>query len=37
MAVFQAILVYALSFRTGTLLALGGNSGNVIYDVRPPN
>ncbi|TBU58970.1 ERG4/ERG24 ergosterol biosynthesis protein [Dichomitus squalens] len=32
MSVFQGLLVYALSFRKGALLALGGNSGNPIYD-----
>ncbi|KAH8104481.1 ERG4/ERG24 ergosterol biosynthesis protein [Cristinia sonorae] len=32
MAVAQAFFVYAMSFRSGKLLALGGNSGNVIYD-----
>lgn len=26
--------MYASSFRSGALLALGGNSGNFIYDVR---
>ncbi|KZO95870.1 ERG4/ERG24 ergosterol biosynthesis protein [Calocera viscosa TUFC12733] len=31
-AFFQACAVYALSFRKGALLALGGNSGNVLYD-----
>lgn len=34
MSLFQSILWYALSFQEGKLLALGGNSGNVIYDVR---
>ena len=33
MSVFQGLLVYAMSFRKGALLALGGNSGNPIYDV----
>ncbi|KJA26198.1 hypothetical protein HYPSUDRAFT_213257 [Hypholoma sublateritium FD-334 SS-4] len=32
MAVAQAVYVYAASFRSGKLLALGGNSGNHIYD-----
>ncbi|TCD64525.1 erg24, C-14 sterol reductase [Steccherinum ochraceum] len=32
MAIGQAFLVYAMSFRSGELLALGGNSGNFIYD-----
>ena len=38
MSVVQAIYCYASSFRPGALLALGGNSGNFIYDVRftPP-
>ncbi|KZT58978.1 ERG4/ERG24 ergosterol biosynthesis protein [Calocera cornea HHB12733] len=31
-AIFQACAVYALSFRKGALLALGGNTGNVLYD-----
>ena len=35
MSLFQGILWYALSFQEGKLLALGGNSGNFIYDVRP--
>ena len=34
MAVVQAVYCYASSFRSGALLALGGNSGNFIYDVR---
>jgi hypothetical protein len=33
MAFVQAIYVYAASFGEGRLLALGGNSGNFIYDV----
>jgi hypothetical protein len=33
-AVVQAFYFYAVSFRDGKLLALGGNSGNHIYDVR---
>lgn len=33
MAVFQATYSYVTSFRKGSLLALGGNSGNIIYDV----
>ncbi|KAG2003544.1 C-14 sterol reductase, variant 2 [Coprinopsis cinerea AmutBmut pab1-1] len=28
----QAVIVYGMSFMPGKLLALGGNSGNVIYD-----
>lgn len=36
MSVFQGIMVYLFSFRSGALLALGGNSGNPIYDVRAP-
>ncbi|KAL0572203.1 erg24, C-14 sterol reductase [Marasmius crinis-equi] len=32
MSVFQAIAVYVMSFQEGKLLALGGNSGNFIYD-----
>ncbi|KAK0469726.1 ERG4/ERG24 ergosterol biosynthesis protein [Desarmillaria tabescens] len=32
MSVIQGIYVYAMSFRQGKLLALGGNSGNFIYD-----
>nr|QMU26480.1 delta 14-sterol reductase [Agaricus subrufescens] len=32
MSAVQALYCYALSFRSGTLLALGGNSGNPIYD-----
>ena len=34
MALVQACWCYASSFRSGALLALGGNSGNFIYDVR---
>lgn len=37
MATFQAVWVYVWSFFSGELLALGGNSGNVVYDVRPPS
>lgn len=33
MSIVQAVAVYAGSFRQGALLALGGNSGNPIYDV----
>ena len=29
----QAFYVYGVSFQDGKLLALGGNSGNVLYDV----
>ncbi|KAF9267816.1 ERG4/ERG24 ergosterol biosynthesis protein [Marasmius fiardii PR-910] len=32
MSVLQAFFVYAMSFQEGKLLALGGNSGNFIYD-----
>ncbi|KAK7036750.1 erg24, C-14 sterol reductase [Paramarasmius palmivorus] len=32
MSIIQAIYVYAMSFVPGKLLALGGNTGNVIYD-----
>jgi Delta14-sterol reductase len=32
-SVAQATLCYLFSFRQGTLLALGGNSGNHLYDV----
>jgi delta14-sterol reductase len=35
MSLVQSTLWYALSFQEGKLLALGGNSGNCIYDVRP--
>ena len=35
MSVIQAWWCYASSYRQGALLALGGNSGNLIYDVRP--
>jgi hypothetical protein len=35
MSFFQGVLWYALSFQEGRLLAVGGNSGNFIYDVRP--
>lgn len=33
MSVFQGLAVYAMSFSEGKILALGGNSGNPIYDV----
>lgn len=33
MSIVQAVAVYLGSFREGALLALGGNSGNPIYDV----
>jgi hypothetical protein len=36
MATVQAVYCYAFSFRSGALLALGGNSGNPIYDVCSP-
>lgn len=32
MSITQAVAVYAMSFREGALLALGGNSGNIMYD-----
>jgi len=32
MSIFQGLYVYAFSFVPGKLLALGGNSGNPIYD-----
>lgn len=32
MSVVQGVACYAASFRQGALLALGGNTGNVIYD-----
>lgn len=32
-SVLQALYVYVRSFQTKELLALGGNSGNFIYDV----
>ncbi|THH20554.1 hypothetical protein EW146_g838 [Bondarzewia mesenterica] len=31
-SIFQGLLWYALSFKKGKLLALGGNSGNHVYD-----
>lgn len=34
MSVTQAVYCYLVSFRPGRILALGGNSGNLIYDVR---
>lgn len=34
MSVFQATYVYAMSYYGEKILALGGNSGNPIYDVR---
>ena len=37
MAVVQATYCYITSFREGSLLALGGNSGNIIYDVSAPS
>jgi Delta14-sterol reductase len=33
----QGVAVYAASFKGGKLLALGGNSGNHIYDVGVSN
>ena len=35
-SVVQAFVWYAWSFRPGHLLALGGNTGNHLYDVRRP-
>ncbi|KAJ3878253.1 ergosterol biosynthesis ERG4/ERG24 [Lentinula edodes] len=32
MSIVQAFVVYAMSFREGALLALGGNTGNWVYD-----
>jgi delta14-sterol reductase len=34
MSFIQATWVWAYSFFSGELLALGGNSGNIVYDVR---
>ena len=34
MSVVQGVGCYIASYRPGALLALGGNSGNPIYDVR---
>ncbi len=34
MSLVQAFVCYVASFREGTLLALGGNTGSHIYDVR---
>lgn len=34
MAVVQGLYCYVTSFGKGKLLALGGNTGNPIYDVR---
>lgn len=34
MSVFQGIALYLSSFSGNKLLALGGNTGNPIYDVR---
>jgi delta14-sterol reductase len=34
MSVIQATWVWAWSYYSGELLALGGNSGNFIYDVK---
>jgi hypothetical protein len=33
MSICQAVYCYWISFQPGRILALGGNSGNVIYDV----
>lgn len=33
MSALQALACYAFSFRSGAILALGGNTGNPIYDV----
>jgi hypothetical protein len=35
MSVVQGVACYAASFLSGKLLALGGNTGNPIYDVCP--
>ena len=35
MSLVQAFVCYVASFRKGALLALGGNTGSHIYDVRP--
>lgn len=32
-SLIQATYVYAMSFQPGKLLALGGNTGNHLYDV----
>jgi hypothetical protein len=34
MSVLQGVACYVASFRSGALLALGGNTGHHIYDVR---
>lgn len=34
MSIFQAAMVYIISIQKDKLLALGGNTGNVIYDVN---
>ena len=34
MSVVQGVACYVASFRPGAILALGGNTGNPIYDVR---
>lgn len=34
MSVFQGLYCYAMSYYGEKILALGGNSGNPIYDVR---
>lgn len=36
MSVVQGVFVYAMSFGNDRLLALGGNTGNFIYDVNHP-
>ena len=37
MSIFQGLYCYLSSFVGDKLLALGGNSGNPIYDVRLPH
>lgn len=34
MSVAQSVFCYASSFSSGKLLALGGNTGNFVHDVR---
>lgn len=37
MSIIQGLYVYIASFNQGKLLALGGNTGNVVYDVSSAN
>ena len=37
MAIFQALYCYISPYLGNKLLALGGNTGNPIYDVRRPH